>query len=168
MVLWRSRHLPCVFKEYLETRNNLEENENLWIQDLHLGDPQVRSETRGPLVLYRSPSSTSDFIHIFSWFNKCVQPQIRGRQPQGQDFHVNRNLLSLRSFATSLKNICMILYNFFHDFIHVYSPRTGADNPLGTKFWCQQEPLVTSCHFSHMLQVSKNLLEDWFYTINVH
>ena len=44
-----------VFKEYLETRNNLEENENLWIQDLHLGDPQVRPKTGGPLVLYRSP-----------------------------------------------------------------------------------------------------------------
>ena len=38
----------------------------------------------------------------------------------------------------------MILYNFFHDFIHVCIPREGADNPLGTKFWCQQEPLVTS------------------------
>ena len=55
MVLWRSRHLPCVFKEYLETRNNLEEKENLWIQDLYLVDPQVRPKTRGPLVLYRSP-----------------------------------------------------------------------------------------------------------------
>ena len=26
----------------------------------------------------------------------------------------------------------------------VYSPRAGADNPLGTKFWSQQEHLVTS------------------------
>ena len=26
---------------------------------------------------------------------------------------------------------------FFHDFIQVYSPRAGADNPLGTKFLCQ-------------------------------
>ena len=24
--------------------------------------------------------------------------------------------------------------HFFHDFIHVYSPGAGADNPLGTKF----------------------------------
>ena len=23
---------------------------------------------------------------------------------------------------------------FFHDFIHVYSPGAGTDNPLGTKF----------------------------------
>ena len=28
----------------------------------------------------------------------------------------------------------MILYNFFHDFIHVYIPREGADNSLGKKF----------------------------------
>ena len=32
------------------------------------------------------------------------------------------------------KNLCMILYNFFHDFIHVYIPMEGADNSLGTKF----------------------------------
>ena len=38
----------------------------------------------------------------------------------------------------------LILYTFFHDFIHVYSLGTGVDNPLGTKFWCQQEHLVTS------------------------
>ena len=28
----------------------------------------------------------------------------------------------------------LILYDFFHDFIHVCSPGAGADNPLGTKF----------------------------------
>ena len=53
------------------------------------------------------------------------------------------------------------LYKFFHDFIHVYSPRAGADNPLGMKFWCQQEHLVTSvicCKFQN------NLSEVWFYT----
>ena len=59
--------------------------------------------------------------------------------------------MSLRSFATSfktalLKSDCILF--FFHDFIHVYSPGAGAgagaDNPLGTKFRCQQEHLVTS------------------------
>ena len=64
--------------------------------------------------------------------------------PRGQNFDVNRNLLSLWSFATSFKKKfghllqvskkSLILYNFFHDFIHIYSPRTGADNILGTKF----------------------------------
>ena len=67
--------------------------------------------------------------------------------PRGQNFDVNRNLLSLRSFATSLKKKKNTLYDFiqfFHDFIHVYSPRAVADNPLGTKFLCEQEHPVTS------------------------
>ena len=59
----------------------------------------------------------------------------------------------------------LILYNFFHDFIHVYtcSPGAGADNPYGTKFLCQQEHLVTlviCCKF-----LKKNLFEVWFYAI---
>ena len=56
----------------------------------------------------------------------------------------------------------LILSKFFHDFIHVYSPGAGADNPLGTKFLCQQEHLVTSvicCKFQNYL------FEVWFYTI---
>ena len=82
---------------------------------------------------------------------------------RGQNFDVNRNLLSLWSFATSFKKISLKsdFIQFFHDFIHVYSPGTGADNPLGMKFWCQQEHLVTSvicCKFQ------KNLFEVWFYT----
>ena len=55
----------------------------------------------------------------------------------------------------------LIIYKFSHDFIHVYSPGTGADNPLGTKFLCQQESLVTlviCCKFQ------KSLFEVWFYT----
>ena len=35
------------------------------------------------------------------------------------------------------------IHFFFHHFIHVYSPNAGADSPLGTKFLCQQEHLVT-------------------------
>ena len=42
--------------------------------------------------------------------------------PRGQNFDVNRNHLSLRSFAISLKKSpsSLILHNFFHYFIHVY------------------------------------------------
>ena len=56
--------------------------------------------------------------------------------PRGQNFDVNRNLLSLRSFATSFKKISLKsdFIHFFHDFTHVYSTRAGADNLLGTKF----------------------------------
>ena len=82
---------------------------------------------------------------------------------RGQNFDVNRNLLSVWSFATSFKKISLKsdLYIIFHDFIHVYNPGAGTDNPLGMKFWCQQEhlvTLVTCCKFK------KNLFEVWFYT----
>ena len=49
----------------------------------------------------------------------------------------------------------LILYIFFHDFIHIYSPGAGPENP----FW--DEILMstgTSCHFGHLLQVSKESL----------
>ena len=61
----------------------------------------------------------------------------RGTNPRGQNFDVNRNLMSLWSLAASLKKNLfevLILNNFFHDFILVNSPGAGADNPLGMKF----------------------------------
>ena len=68
--------------------------------------------------------------------------------PRGQSFDVNRNVLSLRSFVASFKkkNIfkSLILYKFFNDLIHAYSPRPGQTDPQGTKIRCQQKRLVTS------------------------
>ena len=51
--------------------------------------------------------------------------------PRGQNFDVNRNLLSLWSFATSFKPISLKsdFIHFFDDFIYVYSPGAGTDNP---------------------------------------
>ena len=84
--------------------------------------------------------------------------------PWGRDFDVNRNILSLRSFVSSLKNISLKsdFIQFVHDFIHVYGPRIGADIPQGTKICCQQKRLVTSficCKFQN------NVFEVRFYTI---
>ena len=56
----------------------------------------------------------------------------------------------------------LILNNFFHDLIHVYSPRAGIDSLQGTKLPCQQKGLITlpiCCKFQ------RNLFEVWFYTI---
>ena len=55
--------------------------------------------------------------------------------PWEQNFDVNRNILSLRSFVASFKNISLKsdFIQFFHDFIHVYSPRAGRRQPLGNK-----------------------------------
>ena len=156
---------------------------------------QVYKESLQPLTLY---TSFHDLINVYS-------RRSGADNPRGQNFDVNRNLLSLQSFATSFKKISLksdfytiffmnlymyihvapgqelttprrrnfyvnrnilsterhyhfthslhvskkslwslILYIFFHDLIHVYSPRAGAYSPQGTKFWCQQKLLVTS------------------------
>ena len=58
--------------------------------------------------------------------------------PRGQNFDVNRNLLSLRSFAISKKSL------FFHDFIMYISPGQGLTAPWGRNF-----------------DVNRNLLSLW-------
>ena len=56
--------------------------------------------------------------------------------PRGQNLDVNRKALSLYPFVASLKEISLKsdFIHFFHDLIHVYSPRAGAYSPQGTKF----------------------------------
>ena len=51
------------------------------------------------------------------------------------------------------------LKHILNDFIHVYSPRAGTDNPLGTKVWCQQKFLITLPVFCQFI---KNLLKSDF------
>ena len=77
--------------------------------------------------------------------------------PWEQNFDVNRNILSLRSFVASFKNISLKsdFIQFFQDFIHIYSPRAGADSPQGNKVLMSTE---MSCHFIHLLHVSKKCL----------
>ena len=110
-------------------------------------------------------SSTSDFIHIFSWFNKCIYSRKSGADnPQRTKFWCQQKPLATLVICYKCKKKSLwnlILCNFFHDFIHVYSPGAGADNPLGTKFWCQQEHLVT---LVICCKLKKNLFEVWFYT----
>ena len=56
--------------------------------------------------------------------------------PWRQNFDVKRNMLSLWSFVSSFEKISLKsdFIPFFHGFIHVYSPRAGAESPQGTKF----------------------------------
>ena len=66
----------------------------------------------------------------------CIAPRQGLTTPWGQNFYVNRNILSLWSFVASFKKFSLksdFIHFFFHDFIHVYSPRAGADSPQGTK-----------------------------------
>ena len=55
----------------------------------------------------------------------------------GQNFDVNRNILSLQSFVASLKKISLksdFIHFSFHDFIHVYSPGQRQTAPRGQNF----------------------------------
>ena len=57
--------------------------------------------------------------------------------PRGQNLDVNRKALSLHPFGASFKEISLksdFIHFFFHDLIHVYSPKAGAYSPQGTKF----------------------------------
>ena len=117
---------------------------------------QVYKESLQPLTLY---TSFHDLINVYS----C---RSGADNPRGQNFDVNRNLLSLQSFATSFKESLrsLILYNFFHDFIHVYtcSPGAGADNPRGRNFYVNRNILSL---WSFVASLKKNLFEVWLYAI---
>ena len=63
-------------------------------------------------------------------------------------------------FKKNLFNLT--LYTSFHDLTKVYSCRSGADNLRGHILMSTE----ISCRFGHLLQVSKNLSEVWFYTKN--
>ena len=88
---------------------------------------------------------------------------------QGQTTQGDKFLCQQKPLVTSVicykfqKDLFEVWFNtlFFYDFIHVYNPSAGADNPLGTKFWCQQEYLVTSVIYC---KFQKNLFEVWLYT----
>ena len=89
---------------------------------------QVYKESLQSLTLY---TSFHDLINVYS-------RRSGADNTRGQNFDVNRNLLSLQSLATSFNKISLKsdFIQCFHDFIHVYtcSPGTGADSPQGTKF----------------------------------
>ena len=115
-------------------------------------------------------SSTSDFIHIFSWFNKRIQPQVRGRQPQGTKFLCQQKPLVTSviyyKFQRNLFEVWFYTF-FFHDFIYVYSPGAGANITPWDEILMSTG---TSCHFGHLLQVLKKslwslILYDFFHDL---
>ena len=65
-----------------------------------------------------------------------IAPGQEQTAPKGQNLDVNRKALSLYPFVASLKEISLKsdFIHFFHDLIHVYSPRAWAYRPQGTKF----------------------------------
>ena len=56
--------------------------------------------------------------------------------PWGLTFYVNRNIFVTLVICCKFQKISFKddFIQIFHNFIHVYSPGVGADNPQGTKF----------------------------------
>ena len=74
------------------------------------------------LTLY---TSFHDLINVYSWRSGADNPR-------GQNFDVNRNLLSLPSFATSFKKISLKsdLMQFFFMILYMYiDPEQGLTTP---------------------------------------
>ena len=82
------------------------------------------------------------FLMIFYMY---IVPGQGQKTPWGQTFDVNRKPLPLQPFVASFKqiNLNSDLIHIFNVLPQVHSPGVGADNPLWTKFWCQQKGLVT-------------------------
>ena len=87
---------------------------------------QVSKQSLCSLILYT----------FFMILNMYIAPEQEQTAPRGHSFDVNRNILSLQSFVESFKKISQKsdFIPFFHDFIHVYSLRTGADTHRGQRF----------------------------------
>ena len=79
-----------------------------------------------------------DFIQFFFMIlYMYIAPGQGQTAPRGQSFDVHRSVLSLHSFVASFKKSLwsLILYNFFHDLIHVYiAPGHGQTAPRGQNF----------------------------------
>ena len=66
------------------------------------------------------------YIYIFFMILYIYIARGRGRQPPGDKvlMSTEKSYHFIHSCLSSL-----ILYNFFHDLIHVYSPGAGTDSP---------------------------------------
>ena len=85
--------------------------------------------------------------------------------PRGQNFDVNRNLLSLWSFATSFKKNLFEVWFYTIIFIILYmyiAPGQGLTTLWGWNFDVNRNILSLR---SFVASLKKNLFEVWFYTI---
>ena len=102
-----------------------------------------------------------------------IAPGQEQTTPRGQNFNINRNVLSVHSFVASFKKNSLpsdFIQFFLNDLIHVYSSRAGTDSPQGTKFWCQQKRLVTLfiCSKFQNMSLKSDFIQPFFHVIHVY
>ena len=86
------------------------------------------------LQVVKKISLKSDFTHFFFMIlYMYIAPRQGQTAPRGQNFNVNRNVLSFHSFDASFKKTPLKsdFINLFYDLIHVYSPGAGQTAPRG-------------------------------------
>ena len=113
---------------------------------------QVSKNSPWSLILY---NFFHDFIHVsqigFSWPDDVYSPGA------GDKVLISTELSCHFIHLLQVSKKCLwslILYNFFHDLIHVYSPGAGVDSPGDKILMSTERPY----HFTHLLQVSKKPL----------
>ena len=107
---------------------------------------QMLMSTESPYHFAHLLQVLKQSLHFFHVFPHVYSPGQEQKNPWGQNFNVNRKALSFWSFVSNFQKSLwtLILYTFFNVFFsRVYSPRAGADNALGSKFWSQQKGFIT-------------------------
>ena len=119
-------------------------------QTIHWGhnfDDNRKAFSLCPYVAsFKMISSKSDFIHIFNDFIHVYSPGARVENPLGTNFWCQQKALITSTICCKFQTNLFEFWFYTHFlmfFPYVYSPGTGADNPLWTKSWCQQKSLVT-------------------------
>ena len=99
-----------------------------------------------------------DLIHVYS-------PGAGADSPQGTKFWCQQKCLVTSFICCKFQKISVksdFIRFFFSRFYTRVQPQGRGWQPLGDEIFMSTE---TSCHFGHLLQVSKNLFEVWFYTV---
>ena len=111
---------------------------------------QIFDVNRKPLSLWSFVASfkqipLNSVFFFFTFFHMYIAPGQGQTTLWGQKIYDNRKAFSPCPYVATFK-IISSKSDFIHisyDFIHVYSPKARAGNPLGTNFWCQQKALIT-------------------------
>ena len=118
------------------------------------------------IILYqfqKDPFCLIILYDILFYFTHVYIAHGQGKQPVGtivlmeaeRSYHFDIWLhFSKTSLPSDVMHILIMI-------LYIYIAPAGADNPLGTKFWCQQKGLITlviCCKFK------KHLFNLWFYT----
>ena len=116
------------------------------VLSFHLFDASFKKKCLWSLILY---NLFYDLIHVYS-------PGAGADSPQGTKFGCQqKGIITLPICCKFQRNLFEVWFYtlFFHDLIHVYSPRAGGIQPPGDKVLMSTE---TSCHFGHLLLVSNH------------